>query len=295
MISHVQEKRTRIIIKEDEVSALLLSCFSGPSSLLCNMKIEEDFCMAAKGGHVEEVRSLLRDHPTLNPNWRNQDRWTPLHFACLYGRLEVVKLLLAHPAVNVNPPFCDETPFSLCCQFGHASVVHFMLENPQVDISLPDQDGHTPLWIASRNGHREVIERLIASGRDLGDFNVKPNCALEIAREFKRTEVAALLERFTVNPAQTRHELRVKLGILDALAAEVFALTVFLCDDLLQLRPAFTSSPAARFFIIVNILPMELQMILCHRAIGSMKQNIPRKNSEAAFRSLDTLLLSSSS
>ena len=85
----------------------------------------------------------------------------------------------------------------------------------------------------------------------------------------------------------------VKFRMLDDLAAEVFALTVFLCDDLLHLKP--TSHPAAtpdhatdptRFFAIVSKLPMELQMILCHRVVGSMKQNILRKDSEAAFKSL---------
>ena len=81
-----------------------------------------------------------------------------------------------------------------------------------------------------------------------------------------------------------------KLGVLDALAAEVFALTVFLCDDLLQLKPTLTTtitaSAASRFFTIASKLPMELQMILCHRVVGSMKQNILHKDSEVAFKSL---------
>jgi len=70
------------------------------------------------------------------------------------------------------------------------------------------------------------------------------------------------------NPTQTRHEVRVKLGVLDELAAEVFALTVFLCDDLLQLKPAplasttTASAAATQFFTIASKLPMELQMIL---------------------------------
>jgi len=142
-----------------------------------------------------------------------------------------------------------------------------------------------------------VIEWLIASGRDLGDLNKKGrSCtALEIASENNKTEVVSLLERFLANPAQTRHELRAKLGVLDALAAEVFALTVFLCDDLLQLKPALgaalTSELALRFFVIASKLPMELQMILCHRALGSMKQNILHKDSEAAFKSLAKALL----
>jgi len=96
------------------------------------------------------------------------------------------------------------------------------------------------------------------------------------------------------DPALTRHELRVKLGVLDELATEVFALIVFLCDDLLQLKPASppaTAATALRFFAIAKRLPMELQMILCYHVVGSTKQNIPRKYSEIAFKVLARILL----
>ena len=83
--------------------------------------------------------------------------------------------------------------------------------------------------------------------------------------------------------------------MLDELASEIFSLTVFLCDELVQLKPALTPAPAAdattRFFTIASKLPMELQMILCHRAVGSTKQNILRKDSEVAFKSLARILL----
>ena len=153
-----------------------------------------------------------------------------------------------------------------------------------------------------------MIEWLIASGRDLGDIENKKGkvdygnnyTVLEIARENK-TEVVSVLERFLDNPAQTRHEIRLKL-VPEELPAEVFALIVFLCDDLLRLRPALTfitSNPdtataTSRFFAIALKLPMELQMILCHRVVGSMKQNILHKDSEAAFKSLARVLLSQS-
>ena len=107
-----------------------------------------------------------------------------------------------------------------------------------------------------------------------------------------------MLERFIANPTQTRYEIHVKLGFPDQLAAEVFALTVFLCDDLLRLKPALpittitASAAATRFFTITKRLPMELQMMLCYRAVGSMKQNILREDSEAAFKSLARVLLS---
>ena len=89
--------------------------------------------------------------------------------------------------------------------------------------------------------------------------------AREIAQEMQQPEVMSLLERFVANPAQTRHELRVRLGVLDDLAAEVFALTVFLCDGLLHLKLAshLATAAASRFFAIASKLPMELQMLLC--------------------------------
>ena len=114
--------------------------------------------------------------------------------------------------------------------------------------------------------------------------------ALEIAREEGWIEVVCLLERFIANPEETHHKVRVKLGVLDELAAEVFALTVFLCDGLLQLQPTDSGAAMIRFYSIASKLPMELQMILCHHAVGSMKQNILRKDSEIAFKSLARIL-----
>ena len=104
------------------------------------------------------------------------------------------------------------------------SVVQVLLKDPRVDITLEDYNGCTPLRWASWYGRHEVIEWLIANGRDLGDIKNKkgnpwedsPGCtALEIARKRNKTEVVSVLERFMSNPALTRHELRVKLGVLD--------------------------------------------------------------------------------
>jgi len=262
------------------------------------------FC-AAVGNRVSEISSLLKDHPEIDVNWTDSTRWTALHFACRKGHVEIVKLLLAHPKIDVNLRSSNgDTPLSFGCWSGRVSVVRLLLEDPRVDITLENENGYTPLWWASCKERHEVIEWLIASGRDLGDLNKKRNwrgkdsTALEIARNFESTGVVSLLERFMANPAQTRHELRVKLGVLDELGPEVFALTIFLCDDLLQLKPASHPTAAAgtlRFFVIACKLPMELQMILCHRAVGSMRQNILRQDSEAAFKSLARILFASSS
>ena len=265
--------------------------------------VEERLLDAARGGRVADVVSLLRNNPGLDVNCADNRKRTALHFASLSDHVEVVKLLLAQPRIRVNLKNAGEkTPFFLACEYHMMSVVKLLSKDPRISVTL-DSDGRTPLWRASYIGWHEVVEWLIASGRDLGDvsntkgrtWNGKKLTALEIAKEEGKSRVVTLLERFLANPEEIRHELRVKLGVLDELAAEVFALTIFLCDDLLQLNPALASSASdpddIHFFAISKRLPMELQMVLCYRVAGSMKQNILRKDSEPAFKSLARALL----
>lgn len=143
---------------------------------------------------------------------------------------------------------------------------------------------------------------MIASGRelDLGEPGNTDNDVVKAARfttwrgitepeKKKKMEVAELLERFRDNPDHTRYTVKAELGCFDEQAAEFFAVTVFLCDDLLKLREGEENtkkSPTTRFFNITRQLPMELQMILCYRLAGASGDNIPGKPREAAFRDL---------
>jgi len=86
---------------------------------------------------------------------------------------KVVKLLLAHPNINVNSRTRDgSTSFSIVCGLEVESVVHLLLKDPRVDITINDNE-RSPFWDASLYGHHEVIEWFIASDRDLGDVENK--------------------------------------------------------------------------------------------------------------------------
>jgi len=239
---------------------------------------------------------------------RNPKICGPLIAASSGGHLEVFKLLLAHPDINVNLKDREGcTPFLWACLKVSIPMTRLLLSDPRVNTAAIDRERCSATWCAAMKGSLEIIEWLIESGRDLGDLNERGAffglgfTTVEVAEEYGFLEVVFLLQRFMNNPQKTRCELRVKLGVLDGLAAEVFALTVFLCDDLLQPKPAIVTSKfnsaaaavaAVRFFAIAGKLPMELQMVLCHRVVGSTKQNILHKNSEAAFKSLARFLVS---
>ena len=109
---------------------------------------------------------------------------------------------------------------------------------------------------------------------------------IEAARNYSMTDVADLLERFKENPVKIRHATKLELGFLDELAAEMFAMVVFVSDGLLQTKETTTPSPAAGFFSIVKRLPLELQMLICYKGVESNKEIIPSIVSEIAFREL---------
>jgi len=244
-------------------------------------------------GDARKLSELIGQDPGFNVNM-GQDEFgrTLLHFACLEsGRSAVIPFLLAHPAIDVNLKSRNEsTPFNYACRDGFASCVREMLKDSRVKVNEPRNDGFSPLWAPAVYGRLDVIRWWIASGRemDLGKpGDVGKTDAIGAARNNRKTDVVALLERFKSDASQTRHAMRVELGWHYSAAAEMFALVIFVSDGLLEVKNLVDSTtPAARFFRIVSRLPLELQMVFCFRQVGLAKEIIPGKDSEVAFKEL---------
>ena len=105
--------------------------------------------MLCPSGFVKEFLSILKDHPGLDVNWNGcGNGWTYLlHLASFKGHVEIVKLLLAHPDIDIHlQDFMGQTPFSMSCDSGRFSIVKVFLKDLRVDISQDDDYGCTPLW-----------------------------------------------------------------------------------------------------------------------------------------------------
>jgi len=246
---------------------------------------------AVKKGDVKELAELIRQDPGFDVNAQDEDGWTFLHFACCdNSRSAVIPLLLAHPDIDVNlKTKYGSTPFCIACEDGTTSCIREMLRDSRVKVNEPDRKGRTPLGRATIFGRLDVVKWWIASGRevDLGKpGEVDTTDAIGVAKKRGATKVVTLLERLKENPEETRHAVRVELGLLDELAAEMFALVVFVSDGILQVNDTTTTTPAARFFNVAAQLPLELQMVLCYRQVGSVREIISGKESEVAFKEL---------
>jgi len=188
--------------------------------------MERRLFLAIQEENEETVRRILAENPNVNVNWENEGRfyhgWTALHKAIAEGYDRIVSLLLAHSEINVNQRDSDDvhgqTPFHWACFSGMTSCARLLLEDARVgNLNEPNNEGYTPLWNAASGGYLDVIKWWIASGRDmdLGQPGNERTDAIQVANENGRTEVATLLERFRENPAQTRYDVFVELGLLD--------------------------------------------------------------------------------
>jgi hypothetical protein len=176
-----------------------------------------------------------------------------------------------------------------CYNPSNPNIMRLLLEDKRTDIQILDDKGKTPLWNISNWGNLEALEAMIAF-RNPQELNLDHRA--EFGGSFQnvietsiRTKVAPLLKRFQQDPVKTKREVRHKM--FDVPASRLFALIVFLCDDLLQFKLPFDElSKTVRFLMMAQRLPIELQMLLCYRAGGSSKQNILSGDSEMAFRDL---------
>jgi len=243
---------------------------------------------ASAYGAVSDLQGIFEANPNANANGNGQTG-CPLIEACHFGYDSIVPILLAHPGIDVNKKDSNgHTPLFRACYNGTTRCALFLLKDPRVDVKEQTANGETAFFRAAVEGFLPIVKTWIASGReiDLGKPGNEKTDVIAAAGRKKKLEVAGLLERFRENPESTRFEVRTELAWFDEVAALVFAYVIFVSDGLLEISQEQATTPISRFFAIARRLPLELQMVLCYRVVGSGKEGIRAEVTEAAFKAL---------
>ena len=119
---------------------------------------------AARGGHLDLLRSLIENHHCdVHYTARAPRGTTLLHIASLHGHEHIVKYLTVRHGLDAsvkNKHQC--TPLHYACVGGHPTIVQYLIERLKCDPQATgDQDNKTPLHTASRHGKLGIVRYLI--------------------------------------------------------------------------------------------------------------------------------------
>lgn len=165
--------------------------------------------VAAEGGHLQTVRSLLRFGAS--PSHPRVDGACPLHACCWNGHVEVAAVLVAAGAA-VNHGALDAsgaTPLLLAIQNSHEALCCWLVECGGADAMLPSSRGTTPLRLAAKIGHVPIMRALLraalahrsSSTPEEGAATLSPvlarqlTGAIKTARRFNHAIITDLLEQ----------------------------------------------------------------------------------------------------
>ncbi|KAL0023500.1 hypothetical protein WJX79_002634 [Trebouxia sp. C0005] len=151
-------------------------------------------CISGRSAAAEEL--LLQDADVTAANTCGH---TPLIFASIAGRVQIVHMLLSHKADPLPSKAYvqakDEdgaTPLIMACMGGNHDTAELLLSHG-ADVHAADAHGSTALMAAAAWGHVTVVKVLLTHQADPAMQNKKGRTAYSVAVDSHQQEIASLL------------------------------------------------------------------------------------------------------
>lgn len=141
-----------------------------------------------------ETPPISTDDEPLIPNACNAEGTTALHSAAMYGRSELVPLLICAGAkINIRSTGRGATPLHLACQNKRTTTASALLDVPDCDVNAQDSRGNTPLHYACVSGSAPLVQLLLKYSPNLQLRNVEGKTPLNEAEDRMALRMVQLL------------------------------------------------------------------------------------------------------
>jgi uncharacterized protein len=180
------------------MSAMLALCLSP----LLRAAVTAPVADAAMQGDKEAVRTLLKQAADVDA--AQGDGMTALHWAAMKGDAEMAQMLMyAGANVRATTRLGAYTPLFLASQNGHADVMEALIKGG-ADPKAADPAGTTPLMVAAASGHADAVKVLLDHGVDVNaKESLRGTTAVMFAAAANRAPVIALLAQHGADLTQT--------------------------------------------------------------------------------------------
>lgn len=166
-----------------------------PDSNLQNMAALRQ---AAQNGHADVVKLLL--DKGAHVDIVDSLGVTPFIAAAQNGQLEVMQLL-ADKGANIQAQaqgLGDVTALLIASQNGHLNVVQYLIsKGADVNVQAPGLQNATPVRMAAQNGHLPVVQALVVAGADVNVVDGMGFTPLSIAQKGGHQDVVDFLKSKT--------------------------------------------------------------------------------------------------
>ena len=133
------------------------------------------------------VIDLLLQNPKIDVDLSNKSGETPLMIASIEGNLPLVKtLVLKHKALLDHISW---TPLHYACARGHLDVAQFLIANGAAVDSL-SLGNTTPLMMAVQSGNEPLVKLLLDKGADLQIRNSNGLTAIDVAEIYDKPSIS---------------------------------------------------------------------------------------------------------
>ncbi|GAB6033390.1 hypothetical protein CHUAL_013153 [Chamberlinius hualienensis] len=143
----------------------------------------------------DALMSLLDESPRSQDLVKRTDRYgnSPLHVATLKGYTVITRCLLDLGAPIELRNDMEQTPMHLAAWHGRTKIVKDLLWRNKTVINYTDEDGNTPLHVASLVGNESVVKLLIEAGASLDIRNSRMWTSLDCAASRGFVSIVKLL------------------------------------------------------------------------------------------------------
>jgi ankyrin repeat protein len=173
-------------VKFDDVSTVKALIKQGISPNLIDENGSPMLVLAIKD-HSYQVIDILLSSKGMDVDLSSKQGETPLMMASINGELPLVKTLILQNKAQID--HIGWTPLHYACAKGHLEVSSFLLANG-ANVNATSLGGTTPLMMAVQSGNEYLVKLLLDKGADLQLRNAEGISAIDIAEIYNKPAIS---------------------------------------------------------------------------------------------------------
>ena len=125
--------------------------------------------------------TIINGFKPADVNTKDEKGYTPLHYACRDGHLDLVRLLLEARADVEARNKDNETPLHQACLHGHPATARLLLLDHGANVQTWSSNNSTPIHLACLYGHTPTARLLLEKGGDVRSWDMFDSTSLQVA------------------------------------------------------------------------------------------------------------------